>query len=193
MVESLGQELLVLSRDQSFTFFTAIGLMLTGWARAVSGDAGDGLDLIRQGATLFRTVGQRVGLAHRAHLAEVLLSQGSVEEGLSIVQDALGHAERTGERAFVAELQRLRGEALRRHARLQEAEKCLRGALSTAFGQEAWLFALRAASDLVRLGGERGSLSNDDRDTLQTILRRFSPALASSDIVAARALAGGLT
>jgi tetratricopeptide (TPR) repeat protein len=193
IVAAVGQELLDLARDHSFTFFTAFGLLHSGWGRALTGDAPEGLLMMRQGANLFRSVGQRVGLAHRAHLAEILISHGSPDESLAVVDDALRQSEETGERAFVAELHRLRGEALGHQARSEEAHACFRDAVALASGQGAWLFALRAASDLVRLGSERGSPASEDRDTLDAILHRFSPALASSDVETARTLLGGIS
>ncbi len=187
-VAALGRELLDLSRDHSFRFFTAFGLMFSGWARAASGNPHEGLGMMQQGADLFRSAGQRAGLAHRAHLAEVLIAQGALEDGLVVVKGALLQSEETGEGAFVAELHRLRGEAFRLKARPEEAERCLREALAIATRQGAWLFALRAASDLVRLVEERGSAAGPDLDALTDIANRFPPALESSDVRAARVL-----
>jgi transcriptional regulator with AAA-type ATPase domain/tetratricopeptide (TPR) repeat protein len=188
IVEALGRELLDLSREHSFRFFTAFGLMFSGWARAASGHPQQGLAAMREGADLFRSVGQRAGLAHRAHLAEVLVACGALEEGLAVVTEALEQSDATGEGAFVAELHRLRGEARGRQGRPQEAEAGAREALAIASGQGAWCFALRAASDLVRLGVERGSATASDLATLSAIVNRFSPALHSSDVEVARAL-----
>jgi transcriptional regulator with AAA-type ATPase domain/tetratricopeptide (TPR) repeat protein len=188
IVESVGRELLDLSREHSFRFFTAFGLMFSGWARAAAGNPHDGLTMMREGADLFRLVGQRVGLAHRAHLAEVLVACGSLDEGLAVVTEALQQSEATGEAAFVAELHRLRAEALRRQGRPEEAEAGMRDALRIASRQGAWCFALRAASDLVRLGVERGSPTTSDLATLSAIVNRLSPSLHSSDVKVARAL-----
>ncbi|HXJ79214.1 MAG TPA: tetratricopeptide repeat protein, partial [Candidatus Methylomirabilis sp.] len=168
--------------------FTAFGLMFTGWARAAAGDPRDGLAMMQQGAELFRSAGQRAGLAHRAHLAEILIAQGRLDEGLAVVRDALEQSASTGEGAFVAERQRLRSEALRAQGRPSDAEGCLREALDTAVRQGAWLFALRAAGDLVRLGAERGSVAPADLDALGDVVGHFSPALDSIDVKAARAL-----
>jgi hypothetical protein len=190
MVDALGQELLALSRDHSFRFFTAFGLMFAGWAHATGEDTGEGLAMMRHGADLFRTVGQRVGLAHRAHLADVLIAHGLRDEALSVLDEAWRQSAETGERAFAAELRRLRGEALRRGARLEEAEDCVRDAVTIASGQGAWLFALRAASDLVQLAGARGSAAATDRDRLRAIVDRIPPGTGSSDLTRARTLLG---
>jgi transcriptional regulator with AAA-type ATPase domain/tetratricopeptide (TPR) repeat protein len=187
IVEALGRELLDLSREHSFRFFTAFGLMFTGWARAAAGDPRDGLAMMQQGADLFRSAGQRAGLAHRAHLAEILIAQGRLGEGLAVVRDALDQSAATGEGAFVAELRRLCGEALRAQGRPGDAEHCLREALDTAVRQGAWLFALRAAGDLIRLGAARGAPPAADLDALADVVSHFSPSLDSIDLRAARA------
>src|SRR5262245_26114713 len=75
----VGRELLALSREHSLSFFTSFGLMFTGWAAVASGQP-DGIATIREGADLFRSVGQRVGLAHRAHLAEALIVVGDADQ-----------------------------------------------------------------------------------------------------------------
>ena len=190
LVDSVGRELLDLARDHAFTLFHAFGLMFSGWARATRGDLPDGLSMMQQGANLFRSLGQRIGLAHRAHLAEILIAHGSLDASLAVLGDALRQSEDTGEGAFMAELHRLRGEALRQRARSEDAEASLRSALAVATRQGAWLFALRAASDLVQLSAERGSPVTEDFAVLNEIVTRFSPSVESSDVATARSLLG---
>jgi tetratricopeptide (TPR) repeat protein len=190
-VAVLGHELLALAREHAFAFFTAFGLMFTGWARAASEDRPGGLALMREGASLFQDVGQRLGLAHRAHLAEAMIADRLFDEGRDIAEEALRRSVETGEGAFVAELNRLRAEAFHGLARLDEAVASAREALAVATAQGAGLFALRAASTLVRLGAERGSVASADVDALSTIVNGFPPAFESSDLAAARGLLNG--
>ncbi|HSF01930.1 MAG TPA: sigma 54-interacting transcriptional regulator [Solirubrobacterales bacterium] len=185
-VRSLGEELLALSRDRSFTFFSAFGLMLTGWARLAAGED-EGLATMREGADLFRSVGQRVGLAHRAHLAEALFTAGGPADALGVVEDALRQSSESGEHAFDAELLRVKGEALARLGRLEEAERSLREAVDLGSGQDAWLFALRAATSLVGLAETPASAPDGSAAMLAAIVDRFSPSLALKDLDVARA------
>jgi predicted ATPase len=188
-VAALGQELLTLSRDHGFAFFTAFGLMLSGWAVTAGAGAGqDGLELMRQGADLFRTVGQRVGLAHRAHLAEALLARGDLDAALEVAAQALQQSDDTGERAFVAEIHRVRAEALARRGGLAEAAASLGDALDLASRQGAWLFALRAACALARLQPRHAPGGGDVLRSLAALVDRFPPAVQTSDLHAARAL-----
>jgi len=186
VVEAIGRELLLVSREHSFTFFTAFGLMFSGWARAAAGQAADGLATMREGASLFRTVGQRLGLAHRAHLAEGLIAHGAVTEGLDVVDHALRQSDETGEGGFVAELFRLRGLALGVSGQPDQARAVLREAFAVATRQGAWLFALRAAMDIVRAGTDPADL-----DALRAVVARCSPTLQTGDLATAHALLHG--
>jgi transcriptional regulator with AAA-type ATPase domain/predicted ATPase len=188
-VDGVGRELFQLAGDHGFVLFRAFGLMFRGWARAHRGE-GDGLATMQEGANLFRSVRQRTGLAHRAHLAEVLIMQGSLDAGLAVVADGLRQSVDTGEGAFVAELHRLRGEALGRRAQWDHAEASLREALAVATRQGAWLFGLRAATDLVRLGARPARPHPGDLAALRQLLTRFAPTVTSSDLASARSLLG---
>jgi len=183
----LGRELLVLSREHSLSFFASFGLMFTGWATVASGQP-DGIAVMREGADLFRSVGQRVGLAHRAHLAEALIVVGDADQALGVVAEALQQAESSGEGAFAAELHRLRGEALQMLARPREAEQCLRKAVDVASLQGSWLFALRAATSLAQQGASDESLLREACQMLETMIVRFPSTLELEDLRTARAL-----
>ncbi|HEU4367116.1 MAG TPA: sigma 54-interacting transcriptional regulator [Methylomirabilota bacterium] len=180
-VRRLADELVALSREHSFTFFSAIGLMHRGWAEATAGDVGAGVALMREGAGLFRAVGQRVGLAHRARLAEGLIASGAVDEALAVIADAVDQWRQTDEHAFAAVHLRLRGEALVRHGDVDEAQRAFREAIDVASRQGAWLFALRAAIGLARLDPHA-------REILAGITRRFPPTPPSPELDSARAL-----
>ena len=155
VVRPLGEELVTLAREHGFAFYLAIGLSHTGWARSTAGDVSGGAALMQEGADLFRAVGQRVGLAHRARLAEGLLATGAVEAALDVVADALERRRHTEEHAFGAALLALRGEALARRGETAGAEQSFREAIELANRQGAALFALHAAAGLRRLENPR--------------------------------------
>ena len=190
IVQALGEELLMLSRDHAFTLFTAFGLNMTGWAKMATGDSDGGMATMREGADLFRSVGQRAGLIHRAYLAEALLSVGSIEEALDVVTEALQRSKETAEGAFIAEVLRVQGEMFVQRARVPDAEASFRQAIDVASQQGAWLFALRAACRLAALSLETGSGGRDALDVLGSITNRFPLALEYADLLTARALIG---
>jgi len=75
------------------------------------------------------------------------------EQALHLLEKPENRVERTGERWFLAEILRLKGETLARNgtARLAEAKASLLQALETAKGQQARFWDLRAALSLARL------------------------------------------
>ena len=151
LVRRLGDELVALSREYGFAFFTALGLSHAGWGRSAGGDVETGAAMMQEGAELFRRVGQRVGLAHRARLAEGLLATGAVDAALAVIADALEQRRQTEEHAFVAPLLTLQARALARQGDTTAARACLREAIEVATRQGATLFAAEAAAALRRL------------------------------------------
>ena len=154
-VRRLGEELVALSHEHGFAFFLAIGLTHTGWAMSRLGDLRVGVAMLQEGADLFRAAGQRVGLAHRARLAEGLLATGAVEAALDVIVDALERRQQSGEHAFAAPLLTMRGEALARRGETPAAARSFREAIEIANRQGATLFANHAAAGLSRLENTR--------------------------------------
>jgi tetratricopeptide (TPR) repeat protein len=186
----LGEELLDLSREQSFAFFAALALGLLGWARLARGERAAGAELLRQGFDRYRAASQRVGLRPRAHHVEGLLSLGAVDEALERLEEFIAHSRDTGERGLVSELYRLKGEALARRAPTDpEAIRALEQAVAIAQEQGATLLALRAAIGLVQLERERGAAT----PSLAALRRACQGMTEGSDhphMQAARALLG---
>src|SRR5215831_14698750 len=93
---------------------------------------------------------------------------GQVEEGLTLLEEALQIAERTGERWFAAELNRHKGQLLLRQGHSEAAEELYRKALSIAAEQEAKFWELRAAISLARLRRDQGRRA-EARDVLAPV------------------------
>jgi DNA-binding NtrC family response regulator/tetratricopeptide (TPR) repeat protein len=183
-----GEELLSVSREQGFQFFIAIGLYFTGWAALLTGDRLRAVALMREGADVYRAAHQRVGLRLRAQLAEGLLEIGEVDEALRIIDEGLTQADHAREGAAVPELYRVRGRALDlRIPGDPAAEASLQQALALARAQGAWLHALRAATELVRLGRRRGGPSAGEA-SLREVYERFTDGFDLPDLRAAHAL-----
>src|SRR5262249_48876915 len=106
--EELGNELVALSDENRFAFFSGFGQVFKGaaWARRGRGQAA--VERIREGLTAAEATGWRnhepvfVGL-----LAEALALTGAIEEGLNVLAEALKTAEASGARGADAELFRL--------------------------------------------------------------------------------------
>ena len=183
-----GDELLNLSREQGFGFFTSLALGLAGWADFAGGRRAQGLDRMRQGVDLYRAAGQRVGLRNRVQLGEALVEDGRIDEGLDSIEADLAHVLATGEGALASEVYRIKGEALaRRTPGDPQAERLIEHGLGVALAQGAELLALRAASSLVRLQSQNPRPA-PALGTLGELLSRCREGLVLSDFRAARAL-----
>jgi len=93
-----------------------------------------------------------------ALLAGVYGRLGQAQEGLGATAEALTEADRTGERFWEAELQRLKGRLLLQADPLNrpEAEACFHRAIEIARAQKARSWKLRAATGLARLWQGQG-------------------------------------
>ena len=103
-----------------------------------------------------------------------------LNKGLRIV-------ERTGGRWLAAELERLKGQLLRRQGHPEAAEELYRKALSIAREQEAKLWELRAAVSLARLWGEQGR-HVEARDLLAPVYGWFTEGFDTPDLIKAKTL-----
>ena len=128
-------ELARLAREHDLPLFRAFGVFLEGWATAASGAVGRGLEDMRRGAELLREQNVLLfdGLLKIA-LAEAEARAGDPDRAIAILDEALATSDRTGYRAFEAELHRVRGEILlkRDPANPAPAEEALLTAIAVA-------------------------------------------------------------
>jgi predicted ATPase len=123
-----------------------------------------------------------------ALLAHVLLMQGEVEQGFAAVEEALDVVQRTGQRNFLSELYRLKGELLlKQTGKNDEAEALFQQALQTAETQGARSLRLRAAMSLFRLWSKGGG-NEEARALLERVYSTFTEGFDTADLKEARAL-----
>jgi predicted ATPase len=103
------------------------------------------------------------------------------------LDDALQIVEKTGERWFAAELNRLKCQLLLRQGHTDAAEEQYRKALSIAREQEAKMWELRAAVSLARLRRDQGRLA-EARDLLAPVYAWFTEGFDTPDLKEAKAL-----
>jgi predicted ATPase/DNA-binding winged helix-turn-helix (wHTH) protein len=123
-------------------------------------------------------------------LAAGLGGLGQIDAGLDTIAQALAWAERGGERWYVPELLRVKGELLLRlpaDRSAASAEECLNEALTLARQQGALSWELRAAASLARMKAGRDS-RDEARETLAPVYAKFTEGFATADLRAARAL-----
>ena len=182
------------AREHDLPLWRAWGIFLEGLVRAKSGGPG-GLEEIRRGDQLLRNQNVLIfdGLL-KIGLAEAEARAGDPERAIATVDEALATAERTGHRAFDAELHRVRGEILleRDPANTAPAEEALQTAVAAAKQQGTRSFELRAALSLAKLYKSTGR-PVDAHGVLAPALKGFSPTLEMPEIAEAHALLGDLS
>jgi tetratricopeptide (TPR) repeat protein len=109
-VERLASDLIELSTRQTFAFYLPVLEILRGWVRSVSGDALEGLASIEDGIRRIRMTDSTLTLTYwLAIKAEALHRVDRASEALQAISEAQALVERYEERAWAAELHRLRG------------------------------------------------------------------------------------
>jgi predicted ATPase len=173
----------------------AFGIFLDGLATVESGALSDGLENMRRGVELLRE--QNVltfdGLV-RIALANVEARADDVDRALAVLDEALATCERTGYRAFEAELHRARGEVLLKRDRAHSAgpaEEAFQSAIAVAREQGTHSFELRAALSLAKLWQSTDRLA-DAHDVLAPALEGFTPTPEMPEIAEAQTLLAAL-
>jgi predicted ATPase len=81
---------MTLATDQGFPYWSAVGTILRGWSVAARGQATEGMAQMREGLAAWRAAGAEVERTyHLAMLAEAYGKAGQVDEGLSVLIEAL--------------------------------------------------------------------------------------------------------
>jgi predicted ATPase len=106
-----------------------------------------------------------------------------------MLDKAMAHVERTGEKAELAEMLRLKGEVILTHdaAATAQAERCFRAALELARAQEARWWQLRTATSLARLLRDTNR-RDEARVMLADIYNWFTEGFDTADLKDAKAL-----
>ena len=106
-----AEAVMTLSTEQGFPYWLAGGTIYRGWALAEQGQGEEGITQMRQGMAACRAIGTEFGRSSfLALLAEAYGKVGQVEEGLTVLAEALAFVDKTGERVHEAELYRVKGE-----------------------------------------------------------------------------------
>ena len=181
-------QLVAVTTAQGFAHWGAQGTIYYGWVKVRNGDVAEGLSLLRSGSTAYRSTGAQGNMPyHIALLVAACEVAGQIEEGLSLLDEALQIVEETGERWLAAELNRRKGRLLASLGNTEAAEELYRKALSIAEEQEAKLWELRAAASLARLRRDQCRRA-EARDLLAPVYGWFTEGFDTPDLKDAKAL-----
>ena len=188
-----ADELAAVATAQRFAHWRAEGKIYRGWVTVKNGDLTRGISLLRKGSAAFRATGaETVTPYHIALLAAACDIAGQIEEGLTLLDEALRIIERTGECWFAAELYRRKGQMLLGRGHTEAAEELYRKAVGIAREQGAKLWELRAAASFARLRRNQGH-HREARDLLAPIYGWFTEGFETPDLKEVKTLLGELS
>jgi predicted ATPase len=180
-----------IAHEQGTKIFMMCPLLL-GWVMFDAGKAAEGLQHMERAVNTKRQRSHRFYYDYELLVfAEALLRAGEPDRALDIVDEALEFINRSQNRVFEAEAQRLKGECLARGDRDgTDAETWVENARATAARQGALSFELRAVVSLARLWSRRGQGDDGGETLVAPVYRRFTEGLKTVDLKEAMALLG---
>jgi predicted ATPase len=185
-----ASELARLADEHDLSLWRAFATFLHGWLAAQGSEAAAGLLGMRRGFDLLDEQNAVIfaGLLKVAQ-AEAEARAGDVERAVAILDEALATCERTGHRAFEAELHRVRGETVLMHDPVNRAtaEEALETAIAIAKQQGARSYELLASLSLAKLHQSNGRLV-EAHAVLAPALEGFSPTPEMLEIAEAQTL-----
>jgi class 3 adenylate cyclase/tetratricopeptide (TPR) repeat protein len=168
--------------------WTAMSRFHLGRALFDEGKRKEGLELMQHGlggpeAKIIRVAEP----AHQVLLADALIQTDDVELALSYLDAAQEETDIGEDRWSEAEIWRVRGDALLKTERSDEAEASYRRAIEVARGQEAKTFEIRAATSLARVMRDHGR-GNVARHLLAPVYAWFTEGFDTPDLKDAKTL-----
>jgi class 3 adenylate cyclase/predicted ATPase len=187
-LDEAAEELARVATEHEFPFYVAAATIYRGWVLSARGDDRRGMSLMREGMTAFVDLGASALRPYVwGKIAVLAVAEGSLRDGLDLVDDGLRQVDDTGQRWCEAELYRQKGELLAGAPDAATAEASLREGLAVARRQEARLWELRAACSLGRLWRDQGR-RDDARALLAPLYTWFGEGFGTPDLAAAKAL-----
>jgi predicted ATPase/class 3 adenylate cyclase len=184
---STAVECIDYAEKQEIAGWVAVARVVKGLCECQLGEV-DGVASVRKGLADWQKIYVVYLPQFNLYLAEACLAVKRFEEGLKAVDEGLRWVSKSEERAFCAELHRIRGELLvARGSPGEEVEACFRDALDIAREQQAKTFELRAATSLARLWSERSERKRA-HDVLAPILSSFRGNISTRDLTEAKIL-----
>ncbi|MBV8356745.1 MAG: hypothetical protein JO189_02250 [Deltaproteobacteria bacterium] len=180
---------IVLSEENGFAQRRAMAQSIHGAALTELGQLDRGVAELQQGIAVIEARGGPFRQLWIAYIARCYSMMGRTDEAVSMLDEALAHVERSGEKFWQAEMLRLKGEVLlvRDDAAASAAEHCFRAALDVARAQDARWWELRTSVSLARLLRDTNR-RDEARAILAEIYNWFTEGFELSDLKEARAL-----
>lgn len=168
----------------------AWGPILRGWALIEQGQIEEGIAEERQGLEAYSATGSMLAQPYfLVLLAEAYSKGGQAEKGLAVLNETLSILDKTGERWWEAELNRLRGELLLAVSPqdYRQAEACFQRGIEIARRQGAMSLELRTAMSLGRLW-QKKKQAKEAKRLLAEVYAKFTEGFDSPGLKEAERL-----
>jgi tetratricopeptide (TPR) repeat protein len=144
-----AEQCVALAGEHRFRLWLWWSTLLRSWALAALGQAGEGLEQMRQALEEWDRSGFVTGTLHNsAMLADIYLMLGRAEEGLAAIEHALAPEKlRAGESSFEAYAHLVRAQLLVLRGRAPEAREAFLRVLQVAHRQGARIYARRVLTE----------------------------------------------
>jgi predicted ATPase len=207
LAQERAEVAIAVSSEHGLMMYQAHSTIARGWALIEQGIE-EGIEQMRLGIAAHQATGAEVTRSHfLTLLAEALGKARQPEQGLCLLEEALDLANHNGDRYYLAELYRVKGELLLMPATgrgvsttatsgkagqaeppaVAQAEACFHQAIKIAQQQEAKSLELRAVMSLARLDQDQDK-QKKARDLLAQIYDSFTEGFETMDLREAKAL-----
>jgi class 3 adenylate cyclase/predicted ATPase len=188
--EEVAQTAISLCTQQGFTELLAWANCFLGWALIEQGKLTDGIAKLSEGMAVVESIRTLISKSlFLGALADGYRKAGDAKRALELLDEAIDWANRTGERFYECELQRLKGEVLLmgNDPNAPAADNCFRTAIELARVQSAKSWELRATTSLAQLLTKQGR-RDEARTMLADIYGWFTEGFDTPDLKDAKAL-----
>ena len=181
---------LATASEHGFPIRVAQATIFGGWALAVTGGDGAGVEQLRAGLAGYLATGAELDHPYYLGLlAEGLAATAASAEGLVVVEEAIRMVGTERPFYYLPELHRIHGDLLAGAGQADQAAEAYGQAMELAAGHGSRSAELRAALRRCRLPD--GTPPEADRARLRRLYDQFEEGFGTPDLVAARALLEG--
>ena len=190
IANALVDELIALAHEKDAFYLKALGMSVQGWLFALTGKASDAVRALTSGLAAYRSTGATQGvLFFRSYLARSYAELGQFDDAWHCIGEALAAIEKTKERVWEAEVNRIAGRIALKSPEpdTAKAEAYFERALAVSRQQQAKSWELRAAMSMARLWRDQGK-RDEARDLLAPVYGWFTEGFDTRDLKEAKAL-----
>jgi predicted ATPase len=187
---ALVDELVALANEKGALFWRMGGIMAQGYLMVLTGKASNAVHTITSGLTAYQSTGATLFMPqHLTNLARARSELGQFGDAWRFIGEAIEAIEKTKERWWEAEVNRLAGEIALKSLEpdAAKAEAYFERALAVARKQQAKSLELRAAMSMARLWRDQGKVQQA-RELLAPVYGWFTEGFDTRDLKEAKAL-----